>query len=231
MIKPINPFINNEIKPSYVSFNTAKRLKEKGFNVPTKYRFNPDKLFENESLDVIDWNRLGFTSRPEQWQVVEWLRVKYDIWIEVYYDNNKKEYYTVLNGEEYIFQSPQEAYSTAFDYILNNCEEQVNLLVKQVYKGKESNPRDTLTKLNVEKRFKEACNKGVLIGYKSNPNQYTQKDIEKAIELIKNSAFVDAIDWDKHVVSFEESNEKIFEQINSISVIEVDEQFNIISYE
>jgi hypothetical protein len=65
----------------------------------------------------------------------------------------------------------------------------------------------------------------------SNPNQYTQKDIDKAIDLAKKSAYVDAIDWDRHVVSFEETKEEILQQINSISVIEVDEQFNIISYE
>ncbi len=56
-------------------------------------------------------------SAPEQHQVIEWLRVNHGIWIEVYYDNSRKEYYTVLNGEEYMFQSPQEAYSAAFDYI------------------------------------------------------------------------------------------------------------------
>jgi hypothetical protein len=52
--------------------------------------------------------------------------------------------------------------------------------------------------------------------YKSNPNQYTQKDIEKAIKFTRGS---------------NEPMEEILEQINYISVIEVDEHFNIISYE
>jgi hypothetical protein len=61
-------------------------------------------------------------------------------------------------------------------------------------------------------------------GYKANPNQYTQKDIEKAIELgfSCNDGFGEIREIEKI---------KILEQLNSISVIEVDKQFNIISYE
>jgi len=57
---------------------------------------------------------------------------------------------------------------------------------------------------------------GFVYGFKSNPNQYTQKDIEKAIKFTRGS---------------NEPMEEILEQINYISVIEVDEHFNIISYE
>jgi len=52
-------------------------------------------------------------------------------------------------------------------------------------------------------------------GYNSNLNQYTQKDIEKVIELARYSNM---------------SEDKTLEQINSISVIEVDEHFNILNY-
>jgi len=61
---------------------------------------------------------------------------------------------------------------------------------------------------------------GFIDGYNSNPNQYTQKDIEKAIDLARN--YNDG--WDL-------TEEEILEQINQISEIIVDEQFNIISYE
>jgi len=57
----------------------------------------------------------------------------------------------------------------------------------------------------------------------SNPNQYTQKDIDKAIELAQESG--------EYGYGKANTKEKILQQINSISVIEVDEQFNIISYE
>jgi hypothetical protein len=61
----------------------------------------------------------------------------------------------------------------------------------------------------------------VLLGYyKSNPNQYTQADIEKAIWLARDFKIARQI----------KTVEEILEIINSISVIEVDEQFNVISY-
>ena len=57
---------------------------------------------------------------------------------------------------------------------------------------------------------------------------YTQKDIEKAFELgyqcrVSNGYKVHG--------TYQEDYKKAVEQINSISVIEVDEQFNILSYE
>jgi hypothetical protein len=63
---------------------------------------------------------------------------------------------------------------------------------------------------------------GFIEGYKSNPNQFTLKDIEKAIELAQ--MVKDYGDYKPF------TKEEILEQINSISVIEVDDQFNILSY-
>lgn len=67
---------------------------------------------------------------------------------------------------------------------------------------------------------------GFVYGYQANPNQYTQKDIEKVIELARKGDE----NWQGYV-NHELTTKEILEQINSISVIEVDEQFNIISYE
>jgi DNA-binding XRE family transcriptional regulator len=60
----------------------------------------------------------------------------------------------------------------------------------------------------------------------SNPNQYAQKDIEKAIELARET-----ISSNEAGICDKYTELGIIQQINSISVIEVDEQFNIISYE
>lgn len=65
----------------------------------------------------------------------------------------------------------------------------------------------------------------------SNSNQYTQKDIEKAIELAIESHVCAYIDEDKQPrISYdlEDTTKEILEQINAITEIEVDEQFNII---
>jgi hypothetical protein len=63
---------------------------------------------------------------------------------------------------------------------------------------------------------------GFIVGYESNPNQYTQKDIDKAIELAQESG--------EHGYGHVYNKEQIHEQINSISILEVDSEFQILSY-
>lgn len=58
---------------------------------------------------------------------------------------------------------------------------------------------------------------------------FTQKDIEKAIELARENQI--GYDEGYPVIYYENDLEEIFEQINTISIIEVDEQFNILNYE
>jgi hypothetical protein len=134
----------SEIKPTYATFEQAEWLKEIGFDEVTNTIFMTNHIteviFENiNRLKHSDGNN-PFISRPEQWQVVEWLRVNYDIclWVKPYADsityqphwcyiNNKaKENNNTfhlsgnasINGSDY--NSPQEAYSAAFDYIKDN---------------------------------------------------------------------------------------------------------------
>jgi hypothetical protein len=125
-----------EIKPAYVTFEQAKWLKEKGFEVPCQYlyvdgeyRINYEKegdLFNNEypsTQKPIDW-----CLAPEQHQVVEWLRVNHGIWIYVLpYSTLFRPYAEELvdndkfgKWEGHKYSTPQEAYSAAFDYIKNN---------------------------------------------------------------------------------------------------------------
>lgn len=123
-----------EMTHDYVDLETAKLLKIKGFDckvssyysAPTEYKpeLTTNKIYNNE-LELLDWNNEDdfpwlFYSAPEHWMVLKWLRLKYNIWIEVYHDEHKKEYYTVLNGEEYIFGTPEEAELEAIKYCLNN---------------------------------------------------------------------------------------------------------------
>jgi hypothetical protein len=130
-----------QIKPTYVTFEQARKLKQKGFNTPCqflyvdgKYRINSEKegdLIDNRYPSThipIDW-----CLAPEQWQVIEWLRVVHGIWIHIYYLTEEKCWgwdcyrYEKENGllnEPAIsfkmnLKSPQEAYSLAFDYVLN----------------------------------------------------------------------------------------------------------------
>jgi hypothetical protein len=89
----------------------------------------------------------------------------------------------------------------------------------------------------VEKLFKpepddyEGYKNGWINGYKSNPNNYTQKDIERAIELARQGL----VGHGDLTVSCKLDdlldNVDIIDQINQISSIEVDQEFNIISYD
>jgi hypothetical protein len=118
-----------KIKPTYVTFEQAKLLKEKGFDEITKSIYQYDNLeidndyvnFRN-SLFSYDYFEI---SAPEQWQVVEYFRLKYGFWVIAdYYNNGDKDIwfynYKTKNKESMDegFNTPQEAYSAAFDYVL-----------------------------------------------------------------------------------------------------------------
>lgn len=112
------------IEPTYVTFEQAKWLQDKNFKVWCKFRytdFNGNIQLEENASEI-------FPFVPEQWQVVEWLRVNHGIWISVFYkrhSENKHYGFNIrqANGIETVlweFESPQEAYSAAFDYINEN---------------------------------------------------------------------------------------------------------------
>lgn len=151
------------IQPTYVTFEQAKLLKEKGFVLGSKkyyggHGWNVGDDIKHYEHGLCTNNTPGYfedvCEAPEQWQVVEWLRVNYGIWISVQLPTWSSEGYwysyqiitlkykvgnTYYDGYEVIsfpesmytkysstkqhlkegFNSPQEAYSAAFDYILS----------------------------------------------------------------------------------------------------------------
>jgi hypothetical protein len=132
--------MTQEIKPTYVTREQAKWLKEKEFDLPTYAYYSGLNFYtgeyKNHSQTTIGDTPMhkmliGYTSAPEQWQVVEWLRVNHGIFISVLPNIGVDFIYTykiysvevgiercLVNGKNY--ELPQEAYSAAFDYILNN---------------------------------------------------------------------------------------------------------------
>lgn len=63
---------------------------------------------------------------PEQWQVVEWLRINHDIWINVFQNLGFVSFSALIYKQGNVignineeFNSPQEVYSVAFDHIIN----------------------------------------------------------------------------------------------------------------
>ena len=140
--------MTQEIKPAYVTFEQAKWLKEKGFDERCNQYYsqalfegkNEDwegvfpkfTVFEHSEFHFNSWpnsNDLWFKcSAPEQHQVVEWLRVNHGIWVYVVGGGNNRYYPMYQDKNQYklaldldkFYDTPQEAYSAAFDYILIN---------------------------------------------------------------------------------------------------------------
>jgi hypothetical protein len=154
-----------QIQPAYATFEQAEKLKEKNFDVKCKHYYEfaltskknkqdgysgpfgwkkgelniQSGHFINNDKHVDSSNEAWFLcSRPEQWQIVEWLRVNHGIHIEVSCDVYgelwyaklhvcSKEVWEDLDKRHNILtahhkfnehKSKQEAYSTAFDHIL-----------------------------------------------------------------------------------------------------------------
>jgi hypothetical protein len=119
----------------YVDFETAKWLKQNGFKLTTGtayfYRIYQPSNNVEENIEIIydadNYSNSEYEKfyRPEQHQVVEWLLINHNIWISVQRDYDVG----VCLGFEYIiddehgivnsdtYDTPQEAYSAAFDYI------------------------------------------------------------------------------------------------------------------
>jgi hypothetical protein len=132
------------MKAHYITFAQAKWLKEKKFNewCNSFYNYNKkvkygDSNFYSFKRKIKNYNSEVY-KRPEQWLVVEWLRVNHGIWVEarhiktfgvnrfhlIIWKYDKENFYTIHcdnsnNGMGYkVWDTPQEAYSAAFDYIL-----------------------------------------------------------------------------------------------------------------
>lgn len=111
---------------THVTFETAKLLKEKEFDIPTIYYFDSfgDK---GSATNGTNWNQSEelLTSAPTIAQVVMWLYEKHGIWISVYQykdhaaDVNDDYVFRTSHTKLREFNSPEEAYEAAIFKILN----------------------------------------------------------------------------------------------------------------
>jgi hypothetical protein len=140
-----------EIEPTYVTFEQAKWLKDKNYEIETEevlfYRDEVNNIKEHQLKNRnIIYNGTSINHKVDeneyrtyhQWEFVEWLRVKHSIFVFPEWQFSRKKwlfnitkldsheetiriqnnYYKALGEQEY--DSPQESYSAAFDYVLNN---------------------------------------------------------------------------------------------------------------
>lgn len=132
----------NTIEAKYTTFEQSKWLKEKGYKSKSRYYDGSGKLVSVPNIPENDYRHTNnYMQRfrweaPEQWQLVEWLRLNHGIWITVgsgnlYHDNkfyilikkyriDRWEPISLRNEIHSPYDTPQEAYSAAFDYIKEN---------------------------------------------------------------------------------------------------------------
>jgi hypothetical protein len=121
--------MSQEIKPAYVTIEQAKLLKEKGFDVSViKYWNGIGNYYDSKSY--FNWNETDkLISIPEQWQVIEWLRINHGIWIYAKTARTMNEFIWCIDSSKDTFMhevetkyypTPQEAYSEAITYCLTN---------------------------------------------------------------------------------------------------------------
>lgn len=138
------------IQPTYANLEQSKALQDKNFDEPCHAMYHSalnssgkeEIIIVREFKDVHQNKFHGqICSAPEQWQVIEFLRINHGIWISVGIDETegKITYYAVIHKiekfklfkkqppimgvgvkkEMFGFNSPQEAYSAAFSYVLS----------------------------------------------------------------------------------------------------------------
>ena len=123
------------IEEQFVSFDTAKLLKEAGFNVPCQSQYTEGMGVWNVEY-AYDFNADDFGySRPTQALAARWLREVYNVAIYSLYDDDMEQWFyvvdafaknPVING----FQSDSEYddYESAFE---DGLREAIKLIKKQ----------------------------------------------------------------------------------------------------
>lgn len=124
----------NTIEPTYVSFEQAKWLKEKGYKSKSRYYDGSGKLVSVPNISGNDYRHTNnYMQRfrweaPEQWEVVEWFEQRFNVYIDTRCVNSTRgdnfefcihkmnDIIETKNG----FNTRQEAYSAALDYINEN---------------------------------------------------------------------------------------------------------------
>jgi hypothetical protein len=105
-----------------VSFEIAKLLKEKGFDVKnrTQYQmYGTQNIPQLEPYNDTKWNIYkDYYSAPTIADVAMWLYEKHGIWISVDLIDDSTIFRHSFSNID--FKSPTEAYEAAIDYTLNN---------------------------------------------------------------------------------------------------------------
>ena len=142
--------MNNNIQEQRVSFDNAKRLKEKGFGVSMKEHYPYDGKKSQDICLPCDWNNFtdmsgdsNYQSRPTQQLALDWILVNFKLhvridWFNTYddsigwdysiqvalgidFDDNGNPAYLRAYDPEISFKTPEEAKEAAISFALTFC--------------------------------------------------------------------------------------------------------------
>jgi hypothetical protein len=125
------------MKNNYLNFEQAKKIRDKGFDIPTFAAYGENDKFDKKKNSLTFNYKIAYKnselgvlcSAPEQHTVIDWLFENYEIWIECFVDDNKTFGYLITRFSDEgrhdypvkrNFSNQQEAYSNAFDFIFDN---------------------------------------------------------------------------------------------------------------
>ena len=119
----------------FVSFEIAKKLKEKGFELRTRYGYIPPIKLIHEAFTDKDWTKINGYAAPTISQVLKWLREEKLIliglspmqeyggdevveWCATVYKADKQG--GLSWQEEFYYQSYEQAALAGIEYVLDN---------------------------------------------------------------------------------------------------------------
>lgn len=114
------------ITEDYVSFEIAKLLKEKGFDVPTMYFFSAD----GNEIKFQQAHYIDDVARPTQSIALKWLREIHSLHIQVFYDMEKSAFGTSIIPTMYPISDKIEQNALSFDYKGITYEEACEAAIK-----------------------------------------------------------------------------------------------------
>lgn len=118
------------MKEDYVSFELAKKLKEKGFDWKTRCGYLPPMPFLHEAFNDTDWSAKNGYAAPVISQVLKWLRETKNIEVVASFSYRSKEWgYQVgdmalsedsILAYDYSFPTYEQAIIEGIKYAIDN---------------------------------------------------------------------------------------------------------------
>jgi len=125
------------IEEAYVSFETAKLLKEKGFDefCHAYYEDEDNPNINIHGSKAINWNKTEFISKPTQQMTMRWLREVHNKYCDVSYDIDYKWYFQIIDLKEIVeyYYPETKHYHDETDF--NTYEEAVEAAIKYCLKN------------------------------------------------------------------------------------------------